>query len=203
MVKKFTELAKDLSPFLGKLSTRVVTSILDAAEGPGIDIVSNVVGLGGDTILLYDSGGEPVAEFALTDAGLDAASAAASAGDVIYIPVYTFTGDHILSDGVAYVGSGRDKTIITGKVTIGPATTFNLSVIRSANDSNDLIALEIITYQSPIIYFCDFSATQLGDGDAYGVFVKAGAGQPHFGYCNIVGESAGGNGYGHYQEIET
>jgi len=202
MAEKLTELAKRLRPFLLGVGQSVVTQLLNAAEGPGIDIPvgTNVIGIGGDSILLFFANGDPAQEFAVTDAGLDLASAAASSGDVVYIPVCTLTADHTFTDGVAYVGAGRNKTIITGQVTMGPASPINLSVIRTANDSSDLIALAITTYQSPTIYFCDFVATQNGSGDAYGVKVAAGAGQPHFEYCHIDGQSVGGDGYGYYQD---
>lgn len=56
------------------------TYTLAAGEGPGIDITADAVGLGGDTILLFDNGGSPVAEQAATNAGFAAAIAAAGAG---------------------------------------------------------------------------------------------------------------------------
>ena len=88
MAEKITELAKRLRPFLLNVGQSVVTQILNAAEGPGIDIPAgtNVIGIGGDSILLFLASLDPAQEFAVTDAGLDAASAAASSGDVIYIP---------------------------------------------------------------------------------------------------------------------
>lgn len=59
-------------------------------EGPGIDLVSGsgtvTVGLGGDSILLYHASGAPASEYAVSDAGLTAALAAAVAGDVIQLP---------------------------------------------------------------------------------------------------------------------
>ena len=70
--EKLTTLARRLRPFLPiryqPLSSAVVI------EGPDIDLVrlraGVQVGRGGDTILLFDSGGNPVAEYAVTDAGI-------------------------------------------------------------------------------------------------------------------------------------
>ena len=80
--------------------------MLPPAEGPGIDVATTnsgaagiYIGLGGDTILLYSADGDPVAEFAATDAGLDLASAAASANNKIIIPSNTvLTSDHTLAN---------------------------------------------------------------------------------------------------------
>lgn len=89
---------------------------LEVGEGPGVDVTANAVGLGGDTVLLYDSGGDPVAEFAATDGGLTAALAAATAGDVIKLPAGTIAGNHTIPAGVMVLGFG-ESSVLSGTIT--------------------------------------------------------------------------------------
>ena len=87
------------------------------AEGPGIDVVLNKIGLGGDTILLMHSNGKPVDEFAPTDGGLDAASAAAEASAcVILVP-----GNAALS--AAHLLAGCTYIFTPGLIVGGTLTT--------------------------------------------------------------------------------
>jgi len=73
----------------GLTNERVLT------EGPDIDLVDMgangtiTVGRGGDTVLLFDAGGSPVAEYAATQAGVIAALAASGAGDIVEGPAAT------------------------------------------------------------------------------------------------------------------
>lgn len=97
---------------------------LAVAEGPDIDLVYSggtaVVGRGGDTILLFDSGGAPVAEFAFTAAGLTAALAAAGSGDVVQLPAGTLdvsNVEFVIPAGVTVKGIDRQRTIIGGAIT--------------------------------------------------------------------------------------
>lgn len=70
----------------GLTAERVLT------EGPDIDIVDSganmpvTVGRGGDSILLFDSGGNPLAEFPAIEPGVLLALAAATPGDIIECP---------------------------------------------------------------------------------------------------------------------
>lgn len=70
----------------GLTAERVLT------EGPDIDLVDGganttiTVGRGGDTVLLFNSDGTPIEEFAATQAGVIAALAAAAAGNIIECP---------------------------------------------------------------------------------------------------------------------
>lgn len=93
---------------------------MTVAEGPDIDLVYNggtaVVGRGGDTVLLFDSGGAPVAEYAATSAGLVAALAAATSGDVIYLPAGTISGDHTIPEHISVWGYGWNS-ILSGTIT--------------------------------------------------------------------------------------
>ncbi|MFO7740832.1 MAG: hypothetical protein R6X31_00815, partial [Anaerolineae bacterium] len=115
----------------GEFSADYVREII---EGPGIDITNDRfeprVGLGGDTILLYDSGGNPVAEYAATSAGLDSASSAAASGDVVWLPAATISGDHTLAAGVHYIGVSRWASILTGEITLGDGTTLECCTVE-------------------------------------------------------------------------
>lgn len=88
-----TTLAKRLRPLLGRYIENLAGQLI--GEGPGIDVVKsgnlNMVGLGGDTILLYHANGNPVSEYTFTDTGINAALAAATAGDIIQLPAGTLT----------------------------------------------------------------------------------------------------------------
>jgi len=118
--EKLTTLARRLRPFL---TAQVAALISGGAvtEGPDIDLVTISggvqVGRGGDTILLFDSAGSPVAEYAATGAGLTAALAAATSGDIVFLPAANITGGPwTVASGVFLTGMGEDSQI-TGTVT--------------------------------------------------------------------------------------
>ena len=113
---------------------------VDIGEGPGIDVTgaapTQTVGLGGDSILLYDSAGDPVAEFAASDAGLTAGLAAMAAGDVLELPAVTITGGPWTVAHGTLRGISQDGSVLDGQVTLSDGTALeNLSVIRSEDDA--------------------------------------------------------------------
>lgn len=164
--------------------------VAGASEGPGIDLIGQAVGLGGDTILLFNSGGQPVAEYAATSAGLDAASAAAVAGNVIHLPAMAISGDHTLTAGVHYVGLGRKATILTGQITgVDGAVLDHLSVTRAANDATTLVALLGPASGTMYALDCDLVANQAGAGTGYAVCEQAGTVVCR--YCVISAQSGG------------
>lgn len=99
----------------------------NVGEGPGIDLNLSggieYIGLGGDSILLYDSGGNPVAEFTATSAGLDAALAAATAGDVVLLPACTIAADHTIPANVELTGTGVNS-VLSGNITNNGSLSF-------------------------------------------------------------------------------
>lgn len=120
----------------------------NVSEGPGIDIVSGAteqIGLGGDTILLYDSGGLPVSEFAATSAGLNAALAAATNGDVVQLPVGTIAGvaatvpAGVILSGIDTVGSIVSGTVINNGVLV------NMQVVGNVVNNNLCYQMEVYT----------------------------------------------------------
>lgn len=116
-ITRTTRTAKIEKPFYAGASGDVALGALISGEGPGIDVTTGgAIGLGGDTILLYDCGGAPVAEYAFSSAGLSAALAAADSGDIVWIPAGTITagggyeaGD-VLSSGTV---SGLSQSGVT------------------------------------------------------------------------------------------
>ncbi len=112
-------------------------------EGPGLDVVNGTTwGLGGDTLLLYDSGGDPVREYAFTDGGLTAAFAAMDASDVLEYPAGKITGGPwVLANG-KLVGLSREGSILDGQLTVSDATAWeNMSLIRSEDDAGAIYGI--------------------------------------------------------------
>lgn len=143
--------------------------------GVDIGVTGSTISRVGNRILLFGGNGTPLQEFALTAAGLAAASAAATAGDVILLPPVTLTGDYDLTAGVHYVGSSRRGTILTGQVTAASAASLeHLSITRSATDANKLVALVGPVDGACYITDCELSATQAGAGTGYAISVQSG-----------------------------
>lgn len=109
------------------------TLTLNVGEGPGIDITADAVGLGGDTILLFDNGGNPVAEHAATNAGFAAAIAAAGAGDLIQLPLaLTLTAAHAIPASVTL----RGPCVITASGDYGKLLTVDAASILEMLEIN-------------------------------------------------------------------
>lgn len=110
MTQSLSYLIQRLKPYwLGDIGSASVT------EGPGIDIIAPAqVGLGGDTILIYNNDGTPVEEFDFTHAGLVAALAAADSGDTVLLPngTLTVTDEIVVPAGVTLQGTSRNGSII-------------------------------------------------------------------------------------------
>lgn len=140
-------------------------------EGPDISLLGNVIGAGGDSIVIYDAGGEPLAEYTT----LSAALAAAASGDMVRIPAGTITGNYTLTAGVTVRGIGVQASILTGQITgAAGAALENLSITRTANDSSKLCAVVGPGSGNLTIRECDISATQSGAGTGYAVSVGLG-----------------------------
>ena len=137
-------------------------------EGPGIDIIGDWVGLGGDTILVYNADGSPVSEFAPTDAGLDAATAKiVFPGDKIVMPEnMTLTADHTLEGGV-YVFPKKKVFDICLTLVEGSDVSF-FQARRMRKQEQDLIGVIApatgVAYLRSCQIYCE---NQLGN--AYGI----------------------------------
>lgn len=173
-----------------------VTQEVEIGEGPGIDITGSsptqTVGMGLDLPLLVHGDGSPAEEYATIAAAL----AAASGGDTIWLPPGTYSGDVTIPAGVTLVGMSREDCILTGQVTLGDGSVLeNLSVIRTANDANQLEGVMAPTSGTAKIYRCNISVSQSGSGNAYAVSVES-AGSLEVWGCYLYGSSASGIGYG-------
>lgn len=203
MAETLTELAKRLQPYLLKVSRSVVSQVVSASEGPGIDIAGTTIGLGGDTILLYDSAGAPVAEFAATDSGLTAALAAATSGQVVWLPAGVIVGDFTIPIGVHLQGLSIKKTSIQGTVTLTPdAVISSLTILKTAADANDIqgVYTDMDAGEEAYIYSADVIARQDGSGDAAGLQID-GDGYVYAYQTRLVGASLTGSSYGCSVEV--
>lgn len=172
MGENLTTLAGRLKPFI----SQQVGGMLAAGEGPGIDVVSNLIGLGLDTILLADSAGSPAAEYAATDAGLTAALAAATSGDTVIIPSVSISGGPwTVPSGVAVLGLGRSVSVLSGYVTLGAsARLIGLGITPSANSASDIYAVTGPGSGTAVVERCHIAPTQSGAGKAFAVRCEAG-----------------------------
>jgi len=181
---------------MGKFSPWAMPGSGVVREGPGIDITgSNRIGVGHDSILLVDSSADVSArEYLATAAGLDAALAAATSGDVILLPPQSISGNHTLTAGCSVVGYSRYSTKLTGQITMAATATLErLTVIRSANDSSNYKAVINQATGTSYIADCDIKVEQLGAGHAYAVALD-GAGNLELWNCFTYGSSGGGTG---------
>ena len=169
-------------------------------EGPGIDIVGGVtVGLGGDTVLLYDSGGLPCAEYDGDSAGLIAALAAMGASDVVELPDVTIAGGPWTVANGTLRGHSRWGSVLDGLVTVQTdAQVERLSIIRSEDEADPVIGITL--EEDGRVEGCFISVTNAG-GDVYGIYGD------QAGNCysegNLFYLSASGTAYGFYGDGAT
>jgi len=194
-----------VDPSAGPGSTTYSEILIEAevTEGPGIDVVGpfpiQQVGLGGDTILLFDSGGSPCAEYAASDAGLTAALVAMGASDVVELPDVTISGGPWTVANGTLRGHSRWRSVLDGLLIVqADAQAERLSIIRSENDANPVVGIEL--EEDGRAEGCFISVTNAG-GDVYGIF-----GAPA-GNCysegNLFDLSASGTAYGFYVDGAT
>lgn len=171
-------------------------------EGPGIDLtLGSTIGLGGDTALLYDSGGSPVREFAPTGAGLAAAIAAATSGDTILLPSVTISSTGFtLSAGVALVGmfGVKSRISLTGSIVLsGTNLLKDLWLNLSLADATDAKAVVDGGIDNEIVH-CKVISDQDGTGGAHAISLTH-SGTITCRDCYLEGSTAGpGVGYAGY-----
>lgn len=81
-----TQLARRLEPLIARKARDVARRVIMAAAGAGIWVEQNVIHLSGAVILLRHPGAARLAEYPATTEGLQAALAAAVAGDTVLLP---------------------------------------------------------------------------------------------------------------------
>lgn len=129
-----------IDPESGEGETTYVEILKDIQEGPDIVVTASgtdvAVGRAGDTILLFDSGGDPLREYAFTDAGLIAGLAAMAAGDKLKVRSGTISGGPWTLAYGTLEGAGADYgTILEGQLTVGDATVVDsLKIYRSEDE---------------------------------------------------------------------
>ena len=187
----------------GSTTYREILIEAEVTEGPGIDVVGpfpiQQVGLGGDTILLYDSGGSPCAEYAASDAGLIAALAAMAAGDVVELPDVTITGGPWTVANGTLRGHSRWRSVLDGLVIVqADAQVERLSIIRSEDEADPVIGITL--EEDGRAEECFISVTNAG-GDVYGIYGE------QAGNCysegNLFYLDAYGDAYGFYADGAT
>ena len=155
-----------------------------SAAGPVVTVARR-----GNGILLLNSNGLALLEYAATAVGLLAALAAGASGDVVQLPAGTFTDDFTQFAGKVK-GMGRGTTILTGMVTgVDGSILEDLSIIRTANDATKLIGFLGPVSGDSYINDCEIVVTQLGAGTGYSIGVQAGNVYVQGG--RLVGSTAG------------
>jgi hypothetical protein len=172
---------------------------VEIGEGAGIDVTGTspeqTVGLGGDTVLLYDSGGEPVAEFDPDSAGLTAALAAMVAGNVVELPDVTITGGPWTVEHGTLRGHSRFGSVLDGQVTVSANCHLErLSVIRSEDDAGALCCVALAA--DARVEGCLISMIN-ATGDAYGVYAQHDS-DCYANDCIVI--ATGGSGYAYYAD---
>lgn len=202
MAEKLTTLAKRLRPFIIGQAAAVAATGGIMTEGPGIDLLGSAIGLGGDTILLYHTGGNPVTEYALTLAGLTAALAAMTTGEWVRInAACTITGNITIPTGGELRADSHNQITIVGQITTNSnSKLIGIKVANIANDANALYGVVGPSSGSAYLSNCDISSIQSGAGNAYAVGaingLTVGNGNLYVDDCKLYGSSVGGSGYG-------
>ncbi len=148
----------------------------------------------GYMILLYAKTSEKVRMYSATEAGLNAALAAAVSGDAVFLPACTIGGNQSVPDGVSLVGIDRKRCVLTGRVTLGSNSALGeASVIRSG--ASDSLSGVVLDNGGARIFNCIVSVTN-PSGDAVGVLANEGV----VGYADdcIVTATGSGDGYAYY-----
>ena len=150
----------------------------------------------GYAIMVYDQSAKKIKQYSMTSDGLSAALAAASSGDVVFMPAATISGNHTVPDGVSLVGLDRKRCILTGQITLGLNCKLGeLSVARSGS-SGTVIGV-VLANAGARITGCIISVSNSG-GDAIGVKATPGAIGTAEG-CDVTATGSG-DGWGYYAD---
>lgn len=108
-----------------------------------------------------------------SEAGLAAAIAAAVSGNMISLPPSTIEGDHSVPAGVSLFGVDRNRSILTGQISLASnAHLGKMSVIRSGASGAALKGV-ILTGNAARLNDCVVDVTNTG-GEAVGVYCNTG-----------------------------
>lgn len=153
-------------------------------EGPGIDVVSNyIVGLGGDTILVYYPDGRPVSEFPFDDGGLKNALIEAGSTAAVLLPAGEIHGGP-WTVKTTLTGVSFEHTILRGPVFLEHGSLlFNLAVKFEVNDSTIWAGVTCPERGFGRISHVVIHVEQYGSGAAYGIYQTHETGYIVGSYC--------------------
>lgn len=141
----------------------------------------------GHIILIVAVDGSMVDYGVAGDDALTAALAAASAGDVVWLPACTVSGDHVVPAGVTLCGLGR-ASVLTGQLTLyAGAEARGLCIERDVSDAADIVG--VTNGGAAVAYLVDMMVSvdnALGNGYA----VSAGTGGLHVYGGSLYGSTA-------------
>jgi hypothetical protein len=169
---------------------------IGATEMSSVTIVQSTGDLCLNKIMLIHADGSCVTEYDPDDTGFNDALTAATAGDVVWLPATSISGDHTLTDGVHCIGVSKFSTELTGKITLGALTRLESCFInRTANDSSELVCIVAPPSSEAEVHDCRAVSVQSGSGNAYAVSIE-GAGDIRVWSSYLYGMSGSGAGYG-------
>ena len=198
-----------IDPESGEGETTYVEILKDIQEGPDIVVTASgtdvAVGRAGDTILLFDSGGDPLREYAFTDAGLASALAAMAAGDVCVLPAGTVTGGPwTVPAGRKLMGISNEDSILAGTVT-NNGFIYNLHINGNLVNNGTALLL-VVTVVSGTGVLCNSgglirqSNVVTGGSTVYGIHVNGGRAY----FCAVGGSAVAGWGlYSNHADSEV
>ena len=163
-------------------ATVVTISGGPVAAGPGIDVVSNTVGLGLDSILVQKySGTAPAEEFFTINEALEKSHF----GDVVYLNADIFIENISVPSGVVIKGN---NSIISGTVTLmGDSRLEDLTVKIDGNSGNAVIGVQQTDDGTAYIRNCIVEISNAG-GPAVAVLVQGG-GVFHAEHTDLIAET--------------
>lgn len=151
------------SPASASGSTNIIQS--PVFEGPGIDVAGdNIVGLGGDTLIIYDANGEPALEYPTTDDGLKAALLALRIGDVCMLPACNISGGPWVVQNGELRGISRFSSVLHGQLRMNGGARVSEIGIDAMGTGITLLAGE--THVND----CYITVAGASDEDIYGVY---------------------------------
>jgi hypothetical protein len=163
-----TTLAKRMRPLLVGLTENMI----NASEGPGIDIAARMIGVGLDSILVQHDNNDPASEYPASDAGFAAALAAVVDYDILILPSVVLANDYTIPAKTTILGYGLSATF-SGEITLSADVfVYNVSFIRT--DTVDLNCVVGPGTGTAELISCRLSATSTA-GTAACVLIKDGS----------------------------
>ena len=143
MSLKRSRLLMDIKPFILRWLQQARDGGLLYTAGADIRITGEEVSRAGTGVLLFSGSGALLAEYARTLAGLQAALAAASSGDVVELPEGTITGWVNVPTGVTLRGRGWDSIISGNLYQQASSRAEHLQVHATASGADDQVAWQL------------------------------------------------------------